>query len=70
MWRKGHEVLSAGSMLVSRDPRYKLHTSDYRLELQNIRPTDAGDFVCQISVLGEALEVAHTVEVLGKKYLI
>ena len=29
-------------------------------------PQDAGDYVCQISILGEALEVAHTVEVMGK----
>ena len=66
MWRKGHEVLSAGPMLVSRDPRFKLHKNDFRLELQSIKTTDAGDFTCQISVLGETIEVAHTVEVLGK----
>ena len=65
VWRKGHEVLSAGNILISRDPRFKLHENDYRLELQNIRPNDAGDFVCQLAVLGEAMEVAHTVEVLG-----
>ena len=33
-------------------------------------PQDAGDYVCQISILGEALEVAHTVEVMGKLCLI
>ena len=31
---------------------------------------DAGDYVCQISILGEALEVAHTVEVMGKLSII
>ena len=67
VWRKGHEVLSAGPMLVSRDPRFKLHKNDFRLELQSIKTTDAGDFTCQISVLGETIEVAHTVEVLGKQ---
>ena len=50
---------------MTRDPRYKLHKHDFSLELQNIRPNDAGDFVCQVSVFGEAMEVAHTVEVLG-----
>ena len=65
VWRKGHEVLSAAALLISRDPRYKLHKNDFSLELQNIRPNDAGDFVCQLSTLGEAMEVAHTVEVLG-----
>lgn len=52
--------------MVSRDQRLKLHNNDFRLELQNIGPNDAGDFVCQISILGETIEVAHTVEVLGK----
>ena len=33
-------------------------------------PQDAGDYVCQISILGEALEVAHTVEVMGKLCLV
>ncbi len=69
VWRKGHEVLSAGDLLASRDPRYRLHAASHRLELANIRPQDAGDFVCQISVLGETLEVAHTVEVLGEIYI-
>ena len=65
VWRKGHEVLTAANILLSRDPRYKLHKSDFSLELQNIRPNDAGDFVCQLSTLEEAMEIAHTVEVLG-----
>ncbi|XP_040574178.1 lachesin isoform X1 [Lepeophtheirus salmonis] len=64
VWRKGHEVISAGKILVSRDPRFRLHYDDFRLELNNIKPIDAGDFVCQVSILGKALEVAHTVEVL------
>ena len=65
VWRKGHEVLTAANLLISRDPRYKLHQKDFSLELQNIRPNDAGDFVCQLSTLEEAMEIAHTVEVLG-----
>ena len=69
VWRKGHEVLSAAALLISRDPRYKLHKNDFSLELQNIRPNDAGDFVCQLSTLGEAMEVAHTVEVLGSQLI-
>lgn len=64
VWRKATEVLSAGDMLVSRDPRFRLHPASHRMELKHIRPQDAGDYVCQISILGEALEVAHTVEVM------
>ena len=41
------------------------------MELSNIEPQDAGDFVCQISLkAGETLEIAHTVEVLGKVKLL
>lgn len=55
-------------MLIIKDDRFKLGT-DNTLELNDIQPQDAGDFVCQISLsAGETLEIAHTVEVLGKAY--
>ena len=67
VWRKGHQVLAAGPMLLIKDDRFKLG-ADNTLELTDIQPQDAGDFVCQISLkAGETLEIAHTVEVLGKK---
>ena len=54
-------------MLLIKDDRFKLG-ADNTLELTDIQPQDAGDFVCQISLkAGETLEIAHTVEVLGKK---
>lgn len=65
VWRKGHQVLAAGSMLIIKDDRFKLGIGDNTLELTDIEPQDAGDFVCQISLsAGETLEIAHTVEVL------
>ena len=67
MWRKGNEVLSAGPLLLSRDDRFHLHESDFRLELRDITPSDAGDFTCQISIASrETIELSHTVEVLGE----
>ena len=67
VWRKGHQVLAAGPMLLIKDDRFKLG-ADNTLELTDIQPQDAGDFVCQISLEArETLEIAHTVEVLGKK---
>ena len=71
VWRKGHLVLAAGPTLTTPDKRFKLHTGAIhsghnRLEVRNIRPQDAGDYVCQISTLGKTIEVAHTVEVLGR----
>ena len=67
VWMKGRDVLSAGPILLSRDSRYKLQPSSNGLELNQIRPQDAGDFACQLQIIGETLEVTHTVEVLGKK---
>jgi len=65
VWRKGNEVLSAGPLLLSRDGRFHLHQSDFRLELRDITPSDAGDFTCQISIASrETIELSHTVEVL------
>ena len=66
VWLKGRDVLSAGPILLSRDNRYKLQPTSNGLELNQIRPQDAGDFVCQLQIVGETLEVTHTVEVLGK----
>ena len=56
-------------MLIIKDDRFKLGIGDNTLELTDIQPQDAGDFVCQISLsAGETLEIAHTVEVLGKTF--
>ena len=67
VWRKGHQVLAAGSHMLIKDARFKIQNNE--LELTKIFPQDAGDFVCQISLsAGETLEIAHTVEVLGKCY--
>ena len=63
---KGRDVLSAGPILLSRDSRYKLLPTSNGLELSQIRPQDAGDFACQLQIIGETLEVTHTVEVLGE----
>ena len=66
VWRKGHQVLAAGSHLLLKDDRFNVGP-DNTLQLTDIQPQDAGDFVCQISLsAGETLEIAHTVEVLGK----
>ena len=66
VWRKGHQVLAAGPHMLIKDDRFKIQNNE--LELTKIFPQDAGDFVCQISLsAGETLEIAHTVEVLGKK---
>lgn len=37
----------------------------YSLELRDVKPTDAGDYVCQLGTL-EPIEIVHTLEILGK----
>lgn len=36
----------------------------YSLELKDVRPQDAGDYVCQIGTM-EPREITHTLEILG-----
>jgi len=63
VWRKGTQVLAAGSHMLIKDDRFRIQNNE--LELTKIFPQDAGDFVCQISLsAGDTLEIAHTVEVL------
>ncbi|XP_030755972.1 limbic system-associated membrane protein-like isoform X2 [Sitophilus oryzae] len=62
VWKRGIAVLSAGSTLVSPDPRVALNP-DYSLEIKEVGPQDAGDYVCQIGTL-EPREITHTVEIL------
>ncbi|CAG9837735.1 unnamed protein product [Diabrotica balteata] len=62
VWKKGIAVLSAGNVKVSPDPRINL-VHGYSLEIKDVGPQDAGDYVCQIGTL-EPREITHTVEIL------
>lgn len=46
----------------------ELSGSGYSLELRDVKPHDAGDYVCQIGTM-EPKEITHTLEILGKRYL-
>ena len=65
VWQKGDDVLTAQSIMVSPDRRFKL-LPDHTLELRNINPRDGGDYSCKISVLGDPIEITHTLEILRK----
>ena len=65
VWQKGDDVLTAQSIMVSPDRRFKL-LPDHTLELRNIKPSDGGDYSCKISVLGDPIEITHTLEILCK----
>ncbi|KAL1500967.1 hypothetical protein ABEB36_006377 [Hypothenemus hampei] len=62
VWKRGIAVLSAGETLVSPDPRVTLNP-DYSLEIKEVLPQDAGDYVCQIGTL-EPIEITHTLVIL------
>lgn len=64
LWRRGSAVVTADKMMVTRDPRFRL-VDGYNLEIGNVMPQDAGDYVCQI---GEYRDQINTVEILGKLY--
>lgn len=79
-WKRGIAVLTAGPVKVTPDPRVSLLPpsvatasmsgipglagGSYSLELKNVRPQDAGDYVCQLGTL-EPREITHTLEILG-----
>lgn len=50
--------------MVTRDERIRL-IGGYNLEITDLEPQDAGDYVCQISDKVNRDQV-HTVEILGK----
>lgn len=64
LWRRGSSVISAGTLMVTRNTRLRL-IDGYNLEINNVMPQDAGDYVCQISDI-ENKDQIHTVEILGK----
>ncbi|XP_075214115.1 lachesin-like [Lycorma delicatula] len=60
LWRRGNAVLTADKIMVTRDSRFRL-VDGYNLEIENVMPQDAGDYVCQI---GEYKDQINTVEIL------
>ncbi|KAG5673018.1 hypothetical protein PVAND_003096 [Polypedilum vanderplanki] len=62
LWRRGQNVLTAKDLKVSTDERVNL-VNGYNLEISELEPQDAGDYVCQISDKVNKDQV-HTVEIL------
>lgn len=65
-WKRGIAILSAGTVKVTPDPRFRL-INGYSLEIRDASPQDAGDYICQIATL-EPREITHTVEILGELF--
>ncbi|XP_059480564.1 limbic system-associated membrane protein-like isoform X2 [Neocloeon triangulifer] len=62
LWRRGAVVLTAGNLMITRDNRFSL-IDGHNLEIRNVRPQDAGDYVCSIGS-AENKEQTHTLEIL------
>uniref|UniRef100_A0A1B6CBY1 Ig-like domain-containing protein n=2 Tax=Clastoptera arizonana TaxID=38151 RepID=A0A1B6CBY1_9HEMI len=61
-WKKGIAILTAGSIKVTPDARFRL-VDGYNLEIHDVQTNDAGNYVCQIATL-QPREITHTVEIL------
>jgi len=66
VWRRGFDVLATGKTKLSPDPRISVHQKGgvSRLEISSLRDSDAGEYVCQLSLLTGLLSVQHTLDVL------
>uniref|UniRef100_A0A8D8LHE8 Lachesin n=1 Tax=Cacopsylla melanoneura TaxID=428564 RepID=A0A8D8LHE8_9HEMI len=62
LWRRGTAVLTASTLMVTRDSRFRL-VDGYNLEISDVMPQDAGDYVCQLADQ-ENRDQIHTVEIL------
>ena len=72
LWKKGDTILAVGKQLmVKDDPRVKLEESENgnTLVISLAEPTDAGEYLCQISAQNKPTELRHSVRVRGKKLL-
>jgi len=66
VWRRGFDVLATGKTKLSPDPRISVHQKGgvSRLEISSLRDSDAGEYVCQLSLLTGLLSLQHTLDVL------
>ncbi|XP_065202875.1 roundabout homolog 1-like isoform X1 [Planococcus citri] len=62
LWRRGSTVITAATLMIIRDSRFRL-VDGFNLEISNVMPQDAGDYVCQISD-DDNRDLIHTVEIL------
>ena len=71
IWKKGQRVLTAGRIIVRRDSRISLQSSNFnKLVIENLNIHDGGEYSCEIETDDpEPTAVVHTVEILGNLFI-
>ena len=67
MWKEAGRVISAGSLLVRKDHRFRLQLSGgdtFDLEIQDVRVGDSIEYRCEVDVMGRPLSIDHTLKVM------
>ena len=67
MWKEAGRVISAGSLLVRKDHRFRLQLSGgdmFDLEIQDVRVGDSSEYRCEVDVMGRPLSIDHTLKVM------
>jgi len=62
IWKKEGRMISAGDLLIRKDPRMKLIRQS--LEISEVTEDDAGEYICNVETVGDPLDQQHTVTVL------
>ena len=61
MWKQQKRVLTAGTLVVRKDPRMRLR-DDFSLEISELKPDDQGTYTCEIDVMGKPISITHKVK--------
>ena len=67
MWKQGGRVISAGSLLVRKDDRFRLQLSgdnNFDLEIEDIGVEDSSEYQCEVDILGRPISIIHRLEVM------
>ena len=67
VWRRGTEVLSAGSTLLKPDPRYSVTSPGSLLTIKRLVREDGGELVCQVQTELGLREMKHVLAVQGRE---
>ena len=66
LWKKGTRVLTAGKTKVRRDDRMNLLDNETDLQIQNLKISDGGEYICEVETdAEEPSTIVHTLEILG-----